>query len=219
MERRDAIWRLINQEQDADIAEDTLVSFDSFLLFLMGSLDAAARLTHGVLDIKGPLRLAGWQKLKWLRMIDVGAPKVAGIFVAGSREASALKALSLLRNTIHDEGLASVTVGHARRVEATWIGLPRTTGAKIVDATDRMASRKYWGIQESAGRFYAEPGPLADGLLSETLQTLGHVLLELERALSETTPAPGPCMKSRLNEELLGQNVLWQLGLSEATGE
>lgn len=61
-ERRNGIWRLIDQKQDRDIAEDTLTAIDALLTFLMSASDALAKVVDGVLGTDIAPAYVGWQK-------------------------------------------------------------------------------------------------------------------------------------------------------------
>jgi len=48
---RDDLQRAMNQAQDNDVADDALTALDTCLVFLMGAIDAAARVAHAVLGL------------------------------------------------------------------------------------------------------------------------------------------------------------------------
>ena len=64
---RDGLLRAMNCRQDNDIGEDALTALDSCLVFLMGALDAAARVAHRVLGFPASNAFqAKWQNPSWL---------------------------------------------------------------------------------------------------------------------------------------------------------
>lgn len=126
LERRDGIWRLINQTQDRDTAEDMLTAVDALLTFLMSASDALAKVADAVLVTNVDPVYVGWQKKGWLKAIAKNDSALAELFVDSAQPAQAQEVLRLLRNCIHDEGLDAVAVQVSSRRQETWIiPLPR----------------------------------------------------------------------------------------------
>jgi hypothetical protein len=217
-ERRDSIWRLIDQHQDRDIAEDTLSALDSFLLFLMGAADALARMTHGILqlEVKGGPASIGWQKKDWLKAVKARAPKLAALLGQGSRESDAIEVLRLLRNTIHAEGLDAVSLAPSARVALTWVRLPKIDGTEIAAAIDRLGTRDDWGLHVSNNdRYFIEVGPLVENVMLEMLTVFRGIFVCLEEILRAITDDPPPPESSTLNEDLMALHLQWQVGLGK----
>src|SRR5260370_24570603 len=94
---------VLNRKQDIDVAEDALTALDTCLVFLMGALDAAARVAHRVLGLApGHVRRAGWQSSSWLKDLAAKAPSLAEVVAAGTPGPDTLTILALLRNTVHE---------------------------------------------------------------------------------------------------------------------
>jgi hypothetical protein len=67
LQARDDLLRAINRRQDNDVAEDALTALDTCLIFLMGAVDATARVAHRVLGLPpAGSHQAKWQNHSWL---------------------------------------------------------------------------------------------------------------------------------------------------------
>lgn len=159
IERRDQVWRLINQPQDIDAVEDMLAIYEALLASLMGALDATARLVHVIYRLPGQVHLVGWQRSQWSRRLEHGAPHLWEAFYGLPSHPSVLEALRLLRNTIHAEGLESVAVQKSNSVVATWIVIPRSNGQEIADAASQTAPLADWGTSPRHRHFSRRPRP------------------------------------------------------------
>lgn len=173
IERRDQVWRLINQPQNIDTAEDMLAIYEALLASLMGAVDATARLAHVIYRMPGQAHLVGWQKSQWSKQLKQHAPHLWEAFYTTSSHLSVLDTLRLLRNTIHSEGLESVAVREGNSAFATWIEVPRSNGKEIAAAASQAAPLADWGIQPlGADTFLADPGRLMECLISSILNLL-----------------------------------------------
>lgn len=217
-ERRDSIWRLIDQPLDLDVSEDTLAALDSFLTFLMGSADALARLAHNVLQlqVKGEPASIAWQKGDWLKALKAKSADTAAIFAPRSDGHAALEILRLLRNTIHAEGLDAVAVGAGPQNPAVWVRLSTTEGPLIAAAIDQLGMRDAWGLHVGADRrFLIAVGPLVENVLLNMLNVFRRIFEELEKVLLTMTGDLPPKGAPTLNEDLLALHLQWQVGLGK----
>jgi hypothetical protein len=215
-ERRDAIWRLIDQKQDSDIAEDTLAALDSLLMFLMSAADVLAKLADGILGTTTNPINVGWQKPDWRKAITKKDATLGAAFADGTKPTTALKVLRLLRNCIHDEGLDSIAVQPPTRIQETWIVLPRSQATPITEAMKTHAPLTKWGVHDGPdGSRYVEVGALMETLLVEVLSALNVAAARLGKILETLTPAPPPLPKSQVNEALIALHIQWQIGLGE----
>ncbi|TFD52353.1 hypothetical protein E3T46_05655 [Cryobacterium sp. Hh11] len=215
-ERRDGIWRLIDQKQDRDIAEDTLTAVDALLTFLMSASDALAKVADGVLVTNIAPKLVAWQRGDWLRAITKKDAELGALFDASAQPAQALKVLRLLRNCIHDEGLDAVAVQASSRTRETWIVLPASQAADITDAMIKLEPLETWGVHDGLdGSRYAEVGPLIETLLVGTLAALSSAIDRLAEILETRTTTPNFGPESQFNEALLSLHMQWQVGLGE----
>lgn len=215
-ERRDGIWRLIDQKQDRDIAEDTLTAIDALLTFLMSASDALAKLADGVIGTDVQPAFVGWQKKDWLKAITRGDAAIGALFDASAQPARALEVLRLLRNCIHDEGLDAVAVQTSNRIHETWIVLPDSQAAAITGAMIKLEPLEKWGVHAAPdGSFLAEVAPLMEMLLLKTLAAFDAVIQRVSQILETmtTTPKFGP--DSQVNEALLSLHLQWQVGLGD----
>lgn len=215
-ERRDGIWRLIDQKQDRDIAEDTLTAVDALLTFLMSASDALAKVADGVLGTEVAPAFVGWQKKDWLKAIRGRDTGIGELFVASAQPAQALEALRLLRNCIHDEGLDAVGVQTSNRLHETWIVLPHSQAVAITGAMIKLEPLEKWGVHSASdGTFYAEVGPLIEMLLLKTLAAFDAVMQRMSQVLEPMTTPPNLGPDSWANEALLSLHMQWQVGLGE----
>ncbi len=138
LQARDDLLRAMNRKQDNNVAEDALTALDICLVFLMGALDAAARVAHRVLGLRPDhVYRAGWQRSGWLQDVAAREPSLAAVVTAGTAEADTLIILSRLRNTVHEVGLPALAIGFPGRREGTLVGLPRADRDRILEAADR----------------------------------------------------------------------------------
>jgi len=96
---RDDLHRASQRPQTGETSDLVLEALDRILLFLMGAVDAAARVAHIVLNLKGELRFAGWRQQEWYRALLKSDPALAAVVAPGSAHERALLILSRLRNS------------------------------------------------------------------------------------------------------------------------
>lgn len=215
-ERRDGIWRLIDQKQDRDIAEDTLTAIDALLTFLMSASDALAKVADGVLVTNLAPAYVAWQKQDWIKAITKKDAALGALFDPSAQSAQALKVLRLLRNCIHDEGLDAVAVQTSNHTGETWIVLPAAQAAAITDAMINLEPLAKWGVHDGPdGSRYAEVGLLIETLLLRTLAALSAATERLGEVLETITTIPNFGPDSQVNEALLSLHIQWQVGLGE----
>ena len=209
----------MNCQQDNNIAEDALVALDVCLVFLMGAVDATARVAHHVLNLPLDIYKAGWQSQQWLRQVAAKAPALAQVVAPNTPGADALTILRLLRNSVHGAGLRALAVGPPGRREATLVGLPSADRDRILNAADRQGGQHIWGLRELLpDQLHAEPDVLLERLL--------RAIIELLNQLMTATPVedlPGVSLQpkhsappqDRFSEfgQPERQSIRWQLGL------
>ena len=220
LQARDDLLRAMNCRQDNNIAEDALTALDICLVFLMGALDAAARVAHRVLGL--PPRQAyqaGWQRRGWLRDVARREPSLAAVVTDGTAGADIMTIVSTLRNTVHEAGLPALAIGLPGRREGTLAGLPRADSDRILAAADRRGGREAWGLQELLpGRLHADPGVLLDRLLPLVTGLLNELMTAtpVER-LSGVSLQPADLVPPSGRGEAFGEperhSIRWQLGL------
>jgi len=176
---RDDVLVALNQRQDHDRADDVAAGLDTCLVFLMGSVDAAARVAHLALVLDRPAFEAGWQRSGWLSAVRKACPQLADVVANGTPQAHALTVLRLLRNSIHDEGISTLTSVDSRRREETLLRLPPAEVDRLLDAMDALGGRRGWGVSDvlqGRGRFYADPGMLLEQTLAHTVDLLNQLM-------------------------------------------
>ena len=218
LERRDAVWRHINQNQDRDVAEDTLAIVESMLLFLMGSLDVTAKFVDGVfaINVSGGNPAIGWQKQKWMKGLAAKASRVAELFKPGSSGEATVETLRLLRNTIHDVGLEAVSVHDSNREQLTWVSIPEADKDDVLAGIAKLGGKDKWGIHiRDDGRTFVDVGPLIENLIAYTLYLLGDIYAAVAVEVATTTSKPPMEPSPQFSDELVDLHLQWQLCLDE----
>jgi hypothetical protein len=217
-ERRDSAWRLIDQPQDLDVADDLRAAIETVLTYLMGAADATARLVDRALRI-GTVNPSwiGWQNARWIRAVGSQEPALAEIVATKSSGSAIFEILRLLRNLIHAEGLDSVTFRHPQRARATstQLLLSAEDQLRLLELMAQAGGAAAWGRRDDIGdRASFDVGELLDTLLREVLGVLDSMMKELEVVLIKLGATPLPPAPSNLNDALVGQHLRWQLGLA-----
>jgi hypothetical protein len=220
LQARDNLLRAMNCRQDNNIAEDALTALDICLVFLMGALDAAARVAHRVLGLPPrQANQAGWQRKGWLRDVGRREPPLAAVVADGTAGADVMTIVSTLRNTVHEAGLPALAIGLPGRREGTLAGLPRADSDRILAAADRRGGREAWSLQELLpGRLHVDPGVLLDRLLPLVTGLLNELMTAtpVER-LSGVSLQPADLVPPSGKGEAFGEperhSIRWQLGL------
>jgi hypothetical protein len=226
LELRDLVHRALDQPQDNDVADDALMAFDSALVFLMGALDAVARVAHDLLRLAADEKHnAGWQRDRWLRKVRSVAPELAALVSTGSTGHSALQVLKTLRNTVHSAGLLPVGVATARlERQRTLIdlsaGIDDETLRQVLAAMDLLGGRQAWGVEHfGSTRHLADPGMLLDHLLPAVAQLLDDLMgtMPFETfggvQLTEQDRQPPRVEAHRAFGARGRESIRWQLGL------
>jgi hypothetical protein len=217
LQARDDLLRAMNCEQDDNVAADALTALDICLAFLMGALDATARVAHHVLGLPGSIHQAGWHRPGWLQQVAAKAPALADAVAPKTPGADALTILRLLRNTVHDAGLPALAVGYPARRRETLVGLPSADREQILNAADRQGGRQTWGLRELIpGRLHADPGVFLERLLPTVIELLNELMTETPvETLSGVSLKPEHRFPPRDNAfgEHERQSIRRQLGL------
>lgn len=219
LQARDDLLRAMNRKQDNDVAEDALIALDTCLIFLMGAVDATARVAHRVLGLPSAESYeAKWQHQKWLKSVAGAMPELAAVVAAEAPGRDALTILSLLRNSVHETGLTAMGIGLPGRREGTLVGLPSAASERILAAADRLGGRTEWGLTELIpGRLHAEPGILLERLLPAVIRLLNELMAATPvEDLSGVSLTPGKQSPPRGVNNPFGEHerssIRWQLG-------
>jgi hypothetical protein len=217
LQARDDLLRATNCKQDNNVAADALTALDTCLVFLMGALDATARVAHHVLSLPGGIHQAGWQRPGWLKHVAAMAPALADVVTLKTPGADALTILRLLRNTVHEAGLPALAVGYPARHRETLVGLPSAASNQILESADRQGGRQAWGLRELIpGRLYADPSVLLERLLPAVIELLNNLMTETPVELLpgvSLRPEHFSPPRDRAFGEHERQSIRWQLGL------
>jgi hypothetical protein len=219
LQARDDLLRAMNCKQDNNVAEDALTALDVCLAFLMGALDAAARVAHRVLGLRpGQVRRAAWQNRDWLKDVAYKAPSLAAVVAPATPGADTLTILRHLRNTVHEAGLPALGVlGLPGHREGTLAGLPRADSDQILEAADRRGGHEAWGLRDLLpGRLHAEPGILLERLLPAVIELLNELMAATPvETLSGVSLKPADLVHPRGDGfgEQERHSIRWQLGL------
>ena len=223
IEARDRVHIALNRTTNNDINDDALGNLDHVLMLLMGAVDASARVAHYVLALTSEEEYAAWQKEKWVKEVAKKSPKLAQLFVKGSRHRNSLEILRLLRNSVHGEALRGATLQTEGKTD-TIVVLPKRDEANILASMDKLGGKAEWGYEPFApGVGHIRPGLLVDKLIDEIIVLLNDVLREtpveilpkIEKANLANKP-PEPKAKGRMDDTFSEWNRLairWQLGL------
>ena len=218
---RDDVLRAMSLRQDNDVAEDALIGLDTCLIFLMGALDAAARVANRMLRAPADDRTAGWQKRQWLKLVRQDTLELAEVLDTEYAN-DTLTILSLLRNTVHGPGLPSSRVSGGRdgQPDGTMMRLPKADEVRILDAVHRQGGENAWGLRMlGLDQLHADPAVLLEKLLPATVSLLNDLLAKtpVERRLGhpiepeKLRPPADP--HDHLFSEEVRLSIRWQLGL------
>jgi len=220
LQARDSLMWALNTHTASH--EDVHLSLDSCLLFLMASLDAAARFTNGALCLPDNHPQVGWQKSNWLKKAGKLAPDLSTILEVGTPHAAALTILQTLRNSVHEDGMNQGVFKLAGQRERLAVGLPRTDAKKLASAVEVLGGAKKWGWTDfGEGGILAGPRLLVEFLLPAVVDLLNRLMeaTPVERLLDGRTLLPEDCLPPT---DAVSQNpfnsfarssVRWQLGL------
>ncbi|MEU2493763.1 hypothetical protein [Streptomyces sp. NPDC007883] len=219
LQSRDDLFTALNARGNRDSTYAALCSLDTALIFLMGALDAAARVAHRVLGISISPRNAGWQSRKWLERIEATAPNLSAIFDDGSEAQHLLEILRKLRNSVHGEALSPITVKEGASPERLLVSLPREDLQTILDSMDVLGGREAWGVESHwDNRMHADPGVLLANTLERVVEVLNRIMREtpVEKLpgvrIGQAQCAP-PSDPTGRYSDMKREGIRWQLGL------
>jgi hypothetical protein len=220
LQGRDEVHIRLNKPQNNDTADEALSSLDVVLLFLMGAVDATARVAHSVLGLTSQAYLAGWQRNDWITEVTVAAPTLGALFQPRTAELHTHTILRLLRNSIHGAALQAIGVRQGRRRNRTLVGLPASDEPTLRAAFTALGGLADWGVEELVpGRLHLDPGVFLEHLFPRVLAMLNKIMDQtpVER-LAYVSLQPGDCLPPAASQldpffEMNRQSVRWQLGL------
>lgn len=218
LQARDGLLRAMSVRQDPNSVEDALREFDTCMVFLMGALDAAARVAHHIIGHPARPHNAGWQRSEWMTETARRCPELGAVLRSGTANLHALTILKLMRNTVHDAGLQAVNLRQSAQPDQTLIGLPKPDQAKVTQAVEALGGWRAWGLYElTPGTMHADPHTFLEALFPATLTLLNDLLAAtpMEKlpgyslAGEDTRPPEGEGMYGPKARD----SIRWQLGL------
>jgi hypothetical protein len=162
---------------------DVLFFFESVLVSLQGSLDAAARFLHLEYDLLGPRKRANWGTEQWREKLEASAAPTSSFDGASLWDLDAL--VGDLRNSIHGEVLSDelrqttapgddpVIMGYARN----GIVLEPELAERVADAARRQGDTTRWLRQTfPSGAALVNPWEYAEAAVEATARSVASVI-------------------------------------------
>jgi hypothetical protein len=160
------------------VGDELVFQFETLLLFLSATFDAAARVAH-LVYFGGDYEEAGWRRGGWAQQLAAAASPLAGLVADGTPGGSTLKLIARLRNTIHGEALRTITLQPGGRATENPVELSVNDAAKsVTDITLLGDNPAAWGLYEEHGRTYLSADRYAESLLPHAVALLNDLMAE-----------------------------------------
>lgn len=158
------------------VADELVFQFETLLLFLSATFDAAARVAH-IVYLGADYEEAGWRRGSWQRELRDAEPGLAALVADGTPGATVLKLISRLRNTIHGEALRTITLQRDGAALENPVELNAADAAKIVVDIAFVGDDPFeWGLWEEHGRIYLSADRYAEMLLPHAIALLNELM-------------------------------------------
>jgi hypothetical protein len=158
------------------VGDELVFQFETLLLFLSATFDAAARVAH-LVYFGGDYEEAGWRRGDWAKRLAAAEPQLAALVADGTRGGTVLKLISRMRNTIHGEALRTITLQSGGRPTENPVELGASDAAKTVtDIVCLGADPAAWGLREERGRTYLSAARYAESLLPHAVSLLNDLM-------------------------------------------
>ncbi len=158
------------------VGDELVFQFETLLLFLSATFDAAARVAH-LVYFGSDYDEAGWRRGGWAKQLAAAGPRRAALVADGTPGGTVLKLISRMRNTIHGEALGTITLQSGGRPTENPVELRASdatkTVADIVSLGDDPAA---WGLREEHGRTYLSADRYAESLLPYAVSLLNELM-------------------------------------------
>ncbi len=158
------------------VGDELVFQFETLLLFLSATFDAAARVAH-LVYFGGDYEEAGWRRGDWAKRLAAAEPALAALVADGTPGGTVLKLIARMRNTIHGEALRPITLQSSGRPTENPIQL----GAK--DAANAVADIVFlgddpaaWGLRQEHSRTYLSADRYAECLLPRAVSVLNDLM-------------------------------------------
>lgn len=173
---RDRLHERLQLPPTRDTATDAIFYFGVLLLLLGGALDALALVAHRTHQIALDEHLVGWGRAQWTRELRRVNRPLAEMMDEGQPHRDARELVAVMRNTIHSEGLRSIT-WHSGGGRDERITVPPAVSGRIDAVTARLGSMADFGlIREPDGRMYVEPGVYVEAMFPRFMAAMNAVM-------------------------------------------
>ncbi len=158
------------------VGDELIFQFETLLLFLSATFDAAARVAH-LVYLGGDYEEAGWRRGGWAEQLAAAEPRLAALVADGTPGGTVLKLISRMRNTIHGEPLRTITLQSGGRPTENPVELRANIAAKAVtDIVFLGDDPATWGLREEHGRTYLSADRYAESLLPHATALLNDLM-------------------------------------------
>jgi hypothetical protein len=186
------------------VGDELVFQFETLLLFLSATFDAAARVAH-LVYLGDDYEEAGWRRGGWANQLAAAEPRLAALVADGTRGGTVLKLISRMRNTIHGEALRPITLQSGGRPTENPVELNANEATKAVANIAFLGDAPAaWGLREEHGRTYLSADRYAESLLPHAISLLNDLMastaverlpgVDEERLMTPpaNTPSPRP---------------------------
>jgi hypothetical protein len=168
-------WQLFRSGGNAG-ADDVLFYLDMMLVSLAASFDVLARVADIALGLGTDRYLISWRKAKWRKALNRAAPELGNCMAAASENGRVHALLSLLRNSVHGEALASLHSKQDDKLHQLLI-IPEHDRREIEQLLDRLGGRDAWGYHGITDLYRClAPGRLVEMLLPKAIRALDDIM-------------------------------------------
>jgi hypothetical protein len=158
------------------VGDELVFQFETLLLFLSATFDAAARVAH-LVYFGGEYEEAGWRRGGWAKQLATAEPRLAALVAEGTLGGTVLKLISRIRNTIHGEALRTITLQSGERPAENPVELDAKDAAKTVtDILSLGDDPAVWGLREEHRRTYLSVDRYAESLLPHAVSILNDLM-------------------------------------------
>lgn len=186
------------------VGDELVFQFETLLLFLSATFDAAARVAH-LVYFGGDYDEAGWRRGGWANQLATAEPRLAALVADDTPGGIVLKLISRMRNTIHGEALRTITLQSGGRPTENPVELGANDAAKAAtDIAFLGDNPPTWGLREEHGRTYLSADRYAESLLPHATALLNDLMattavehlsgVDEQKLMTPpaNTPSPGP---------------------------
>jgi hypothetical protein len=192
-----AHWQLL-QPHNNETADEAIFYIDVILLSLSAAFDVVARVADVVLELGTKPNAISWNSDRWRRALRAKDQDLDSAMVPFTPHGQVHRLLSLLRNSIHGEGLNTLAVERAGKPKEHLLLLSKADRDELRHLLRELGGQDRWGYQDLAdddlcirlGTLVEELIPRVASALNE-LMDLTKVEL-LPRLEQDTELLPGP---------------------------